>query len=186
MSLEAVFTGVAFVAGVLAILATVLGSSRRLGRRIDAVDEKLTARIDAVGEKLTARIDAVEEKLTARIDSVEEKLAARIDAVDAKAAARSEAVEQRAAARSDAVEQKAAFRSDTLEAKLDRYHDELVEFRIETKESFGRVAAHLARHDERLALWERFVWARPGMVPEPHAGRFQGADAPQVEPQESA
>lgn len=163
MSLEAVFTGVAFVAGVLAILVAVFGSSRRLGRRIDAVDEKLTARIDSVEQRLTARIDSVEEKLTARIDSVDEK----------------------AAARSDGVERKAAARSDALEAKLERYHEELVEFRIETKESFGRVEAHLARHDERLALWERFVWARSNAVPEPQTGQ-QRPDVPQVEPQKSA
>lgn len=164
MSLEAIFTGVAFVAGVLAILAAVFGSSRKLGRRIDTVDEKLTA-----------RIDTLDEKLTARIDSVEEKLAARIDAVEAKAAARS-----------DAIEQKAAARSDALEARLERYHDELVEFRIETKESFGRVEAHLARHDERLALWERFVWARSNAMPEPDVGPPQSAGLPPVEPQKIA
>lgn len=182
MSLEAVFTGVAFVAGVLAILAAVLGSSRKLGRRIDALDEKLTARIDAVDTKAAARSDAVETRAAARSDVIEQKadgmeqrLIARIDAVDAKAAARS-----------DVIEQKAAARSDALEAKLERYHDELVEFRIETKESFGRVEAHLARHDERLALWERFVWARSNAMPEPDLGRPQGAGLPPVEPQKIA
>ncbi|WP_372467550.1 hypothetical protein ACCO44_17205 [Microbacterium maritypicum] len=43
---------------------------RRIGDRIDAVDEKLSTRIDAVDEKLSTRIDAVDEKLSSRIDAV--------------------------------------------------------------------------------------------------------------------
>ncbi|HWM69682.1 MAG TPA: hypothetical protein VNO35_24100 [Steroidobacteraceae bacterium] len=45
---------------------------RRLGEKIDAVDQKLTAKIDAVDQKLSAKIDAVDQKLSGRIDSVKD------------------------------------------------------------------------------------------------------------------
>src|SRR5882672_9216319 len=54
---------------------------RRLGEKIDAVDQKLTAKIDAVDQKLTAKIDAVDQKLSAKIDAVDQKLSGRIDSV---------------------------------------------------------------------------------------------------------
>ena len=152
MNLESLLTGVAFVAGVLAILAAVFGSSAKLSRRID---------------KLDLKIDGVELKLMRRIDSVEQKLTEKIDGVEAKLTEKIEGVEHRLSARDDTFDQKATARSDALERKLDRYYAEFVEFRLETKESFGRVEAQLARHDERLGLWERYVWARSGFGPEP-------------------
>ena len=196
MNLESLLTGVAFVAGVLAILAAVFGSSAKLSRRIDKLDlkidgvelklmrridsveqkltekidgveAKLTHRIDSVEQKLTEKIDGVEAKLTHRIDSVEQKLTEKIDGVEAKLTEKIEGVEHRLSARDDTFDQKATARSDALERKLDRYYAEFVEFRLETKESFGRVEAQLARHDERLGLWERYVWARSGFGPEP-------------------
>ena len=174
MNLESLLTGVAFVAGVLAILAAVFGSSAKLSRRIDKLDPKidgvelkLMRRIDSVEQKLTEKIDGVEAKLTHRIDSVEQKLTEKIDGVEAKLTEKIEGVEHRLSARDDTFDQKATARSDALERKLDRYYAEFVEFRLETKESFGRVEAQLARHDERLGLWERYVWARSGFGPEP-------------------
>ena len=174
MNLESLLTGVAFVAGVLAILAAVFGSSAKLSRRIDKLDLKidgvelkLMRRIDSVEQKLTEKIDGVEAKLTHRIDSVEQKLTEKIDGVEAKLTEKIEGVEHRLSARDDTFDQKATARSDALERKLDRYYAEFVEFRLETKESFGRVEAQLARHDERLGLWERYVWARSGFGPEP-------------------
>jgi hypothetical protein len=185
VNLESLLTGVAFVAGVLAILAAVFGSSAKLSRRIDkldlkidgvelklmrridSVEQKLTEKIDGVEAKLTHRIDSVEQKLTEKIDGVEAKLTHRIDGVEAKLTEKIEGVEHRLSARDDTFDQKATARSDALERKLDRYYAEFVEFRLETKESFGRVEAQLARHDERLGLWERYVWARSGFGPEP-------------------
>ncbi|MCA0378699.1 MAG: apolipoprotein A1/A4/E family protein [Actinobacteria bacterium] len=174
VNLESLLTGVAFVAGVLAILAAVFGSSAKLSRRIDKLDLKidgvelkLMRRIDSVEQKLTEKIDGVEAKLTHRIDSVEQKLTEKIDGVEAKLTEKIEGVEHRLSARDDTFDQKATARSDALERKLDRYYAEFVEFRLETKESFGRVEAQLARHDERLGLWERYVWARSGFGPEP-------------------
>ena len=70
--------------------------------------------------------------------------------------------------------------------RLERYYDELVELRIETKESFRRVKSHLARHDERLALCECFVLARSNAMPERDLGRPRGAGLPPVEPQKIA
>ena len=55
---------------------------RRLGDKIDGVDQKLTAKIDGVDQKLTAKIDGVEQRLTAKIDGVDQKLTAKIDGVD--------------------------------------------------------------------------------------------------------
>ncbi len=54
---------------------------RRLGDKIDSVDQKLSAKIDSVDQKLAAKIDSVDQKLAARIDGVDQKLAARIDSV---------------------------------------------------------------------------------------------------------
>ena len=163
VNLESLLTGVAFVAGVLAILAAVFGSSAKLSRRIDKLDLK----IDGVELKLMRRIDSVEQKLTEKIDGVEAKLTHRIDSVEQKLTEKIDGVEHRLSARDDTFDQKATARSDALERKLDRYYAEFVEFRLETKESFGRVEAQLARHDERLGLWERYVWARSGFGPEP-------------------
>lgn len=156
MSVETIVTGVAFLAGVLAIMATVLRSNgkleQRLGARIDeldskieGVDQKLSARIDNVERKLSARIDNIEQKLSAKIDDVEQKLGARIDGLDAKI---------------DDVERKLGARIDRLDAKVDEHYREFTEFRLETKEAFGRIEVQLGRQDERLALWERFIWAR--------------------------
>ncbi|MEA3179536.1 MAG: hypothetical protein QOI59_3059 [Gammaproteobacteria bacterium] len=47
---------------------------RRLGEKIDAVDQKLTAKIDAVDQKLSAKIDSLDQKLTGRIDSVKDSV----------------------------------------------------------------------------------------------------------------
>jgi hypothetical protein len=49
---------------------------RRLGEKIESVDQKLSAKIDAVDQKLSAKIDAVDQKLSAKIDSVEKSVAA--------------------------------------------------------------------------------------------------------------
>lgn len=51
-------------------------------------------------------------------------------------------------------------RIDGVDAKMDSVHHQLVEFHLETREEFGRVHAQLGRHEEKLALWERFIWAR--------------------------
>jgi predicted nucleic acid-binding Zn-ribbon protein len=45
---------------------------RRLGEKIDGVDQKLCAKIDSVDQKLTAKIDGVDQKLSGRIDSVKD------------------------------------------------------------------------------------------------------------------
>src|SRR5882757_9239796 len=48
---------------------------RRLGEKIDTVDQKLTAKIDAVDQKLTGRIDSVKDSVTALAINIEKQFA---------------------------------------------------------------------------------------------------------------
>jgi predicted nucleic acid-binding Zn-ribbon protein len=54
---------------------------RRLGDKIDAVDEKLTAKIDGVEQRLTAKIDGVEQRLATKIDGVDQRLTGKFDSL---------------------------------------------------------------------------------------------------------
>ena len=45
---------------------------RRLGDKIDSVDQKLSAKIDGVDQKLSAKIDGVDQKLSIKIESVKD------------------------------------------------------------------------------------------------------------------
>ncbi len=54
---------------------------RRLGDKIDNVDQKLTTKIDSVDQKLTTKLDAVEHRLTAKIDAEIQRVSGRIDGV---------------------------------------------------------------------------------------------------------
>lgn len=116
MSWETIAAWVAFLAGVVVILAEMRRGTGKLDAKIDRLDERLSTRIDGVEQK----IDAVEQRLEAKIDGIEQR----------------------------------------LDQKIDTFYQEFVDFRFETREEFGRVHAQLVRHEERLALWERFIWAR--------------------------
>jgi chromosome segregation ATPase len=54
---------------------------RRLGDKIDSVDQKLSAKIDGIDQKLSAKIDGVDQKLSAKIDGVDQKLSAKTESV---------------------------------------------------------------------------------------------------------
>ena len=54
---------------------------RRLGDKIDGVDQKLSAKIDSVEQRLSAKIDGVDQKLSAKIDGVDQKLSAKAESV---------------------------------------------------------------------------------------------------------
>ena len=54
---------------------------RRLGDKIDSVDQKLSAKIDGVDQKLSAKIDGIDQKLSAKIDGVDQKLSAKTESV---------------------------------------------------------------------------------------------------------
>jgi predicted RNase H-like nuclease (RuvC/YqgF family) len=45
---------------------------RRLGDKIDSVDQKLSAKIDGIDQKLSAKIDGVDQKLSAKTESVKD------------------------------------------------------------------------------------------------------------------
>jgi chromosome segregation ATPase len=45
---------------------------RRLGDKIDSVDQKLSTKIDSVDQKLSAKIDSVDQKLSAKVESVKD------------------------------------------------------------------------------------------------------------------
>lgn len=105
MSWETIAAWVAFLAGVVVILAEMRRGTGKLDAKIDRLDERLSTRIDGVEQK----IDGIEQR---------------------------------------------------LDQKIDTFYQEFVDFRFETREEFGRVHAQLVRHEERLALWERFIWAR--------------------------
>jgi phage shock protein A len=47
---------------------------RRLGDKIDGVDQKLSAKIDGVDQKLSAKIDGVDQKLSAKVESVKDSV----------------------------------------------------------------------------------------------------------------
>jgi chromosome segregation ATPase len=81
---------------------------RRLGDKIDSVDQKLSAKIDSVDQKLSARIDSVDQKLSAKIDSVDQKLSAKIDSVDQKLSAQIDGVDQNLSTKIDSVVQSIA------------------------------------------------------------------------------
>jgi hypothetical protein len=49
---------------------------RRLGEKIDTVDQKLCAKIDGLDQKLTAKIDGTDQRLSGRIDSVKDAVTA--------------------------------------------------------------------------------------------------------------
>jgi predicted RNase H-like nuclease (RuvC/YqgF family) len=49
---------------------------RRLGDKIDSVDQKLSAKIDSVDQKLSAKIDGVDQKLSAKTESVKDLVTA--------------------------------------------------------------------------------------------------------------
>ena len=65
---------------------------RRLGDKIDSVDQKLSAKIDGVDQRLSAKIDGVDQKLSAKIDGIDQKLSAKIDGIDQKLSAKTESV----------------------------------------------------------------------------------------------
>jgi phage shock protein A len=48
---------------------------RRLGDKVDTVDQKLSAKIDTVDQKLSAKIDNMDQKLSTKIDSVVQAIA---------------------------------------------------------------------------------------------------------------
>jgi predicted nucleic acid-binding Zn-ribbon protein len=54
---------------------------RRLGDKIDAVDQKLVAKIDAVDQRLTAKIDTVDAKLSPKLDGVDQRLTGKVDSL---------------------------------------------------------------------------------------------------------
>jgi phage shock protein A len=47
---------------------------RRLGDKIDGVDQKLSAKIDGVDQKLSTKIDGVDQKLSAKVESVKDSV----------------------------------------------------------------------------------------------------------------
>jgi chromosome segregation ATPase len=49
---------------------------RRLGDKIDSVDQKLSTKIDSVDQKLSTKIDSVDQRLSAKIDSVKDSVSA--------------------------------------------------------------------------------------------------------------
>ena len=65
---------------------------RRLGDKIDSVDQKLSAKIDGVDQKLSAKIDGIDQKLSAKIDGIDQRLSAKIDGVDQRLSAKTESV----------------------------------------------------------------------------------------------
>ncbi len=67
---------------------------RRLGDKIDAVDQKLSAKIDTVDQRLSAKIDTVDQKLSAKIDAVDQKLSAKLDGTDQKLSAKIDSIVQ--------------------------------------------------------------------------------------------
>ena len=54
---------------------------RRLGDKIDSVDQKLSAKIDGVDQRLSAKIDGIDQKLSAKIDGIDQKLSAKTESV---------------------------------------------------------------------------------------------------------
>lgn len=66
----------AVILSALGLLVTLGGGAAAglawVGRRIDAVDTKLTDKIDALDSKLSSRIDAVDTKLSGRIDGLQD------------------------------------------------------------------------------------------------------------------
>jgi chromosome segregation ATPase len=65
---------------------------RRLGDKIESVDQKLSAKIDGIDQKLSAKIDGIDQKLSAKIDGIDQKLSAKIDGVDQKLSAKTDSV----------------------------------------------------------------------------------------------
>jgi chromosome segregation ATPase len=76
---------------------------RRLGDKIDSVDQKLSAKIDGIDQKLSAKIDSVDQKLSAKIDGIDQKLSAKIDGVDQKLSAKIDGVDQKLSAKTESV-----------------------------------------------------------------------------------
>jgi SMC interacting uncharacterized protein involved in chromosome segregation len=103
---------------------------RRLGDKIDSVDQKLTAKIDDAEQRLTAKIDGVDQKLTAKIDGVDQKLTAKIDGVDQKLTAKIDGVDQR------------------LTGKIDSLKDVVTALAINMEKQFG--ALRTARAFDRV------------------------------------
>ncbi|MBO1903061.1 hypothetical protein J4H92_14030 [Leucobacter weissii] len=126
MSVETVINLVAVVGSAVALYFLLRRPIDKLDAKLNGIDTKLDAKIDGVHHKLDAKIDSVHDNIDAKIDSVHDKIDAKIDSVH-----------------------------DKIDAKINGLARELSEFRIETKDEFGKIHLLLARHDERLSALER-------------------------------
>jgi chromosome segregation ATPase len=117
---------------------------RRLGDKIDRVDQKLSDKIDGLDQRLSAKIDGidqkidgVDQKLSAKIDSVDQKLAAKIDSVDQKLSAKFDGIDQRFSAKTESLKDLVTNLAINMEKQFAKFEKSLAA--LHTARAFDRV-----------------------------------------------